>query len=348
MIKRIPAFIKKHPIALVFFALCLIFPFVVTRTYFTRVLMEVFFFTALGNAWNIIGGYGKQTSWASSIFFSIGAYTTIILFAGSGQAGGKIIPALEISPWISVWLAIALAIVLAVIIGWPCFRLRGVFFSIATIACTTIFRQLLIYFERFTGGSLGLSFKIRSGNTLWGLHFDTDLPYYFVAFVWMIITTLIIKYIDSHKLGYYLRAICEDQDASESLGMKSQNVKLLAFIISSAMMAFTGMLYVFKAGFADPNTFASQDMSVRIGIVAILGGMGTIWGPLVGALISIPMLELSNAYLQDFGGGGAGWALYGLLIVVIVLFKPNGVISLYEDIKAKYFKKKSAGGDSVA
>ncbi|MBW7572051.1 branched-chain amino acid ABC transporter permease [Caproiciproducens faecalis] len=350
MIKNIfnPATIKKHPVALAFMVICLIFPFVISRTYFTRVLMEVFFFAALGNAWNIIGGYGKQTSWASSIFFSIGAYTTIILFAGSGQAGGKIIPALGISPWISVWLGIALALLLAVVIGWPCFRLRGVFFSIATIACTTIFRQLLIYFERFTGGSLGLTFKIRSGNTLWGLHFDTDLPYYFVAFIWMIITTLIVVYIDSHKLGYYLRAICEDQDAAESLGMKSQNVKLKAFLISSAMMAFTGMLYVFKTGFADPNTLASQDMSVRIGIVAILGGMGTIWGPLVGALISIPLLELSNAYLQDLGGGGAGWALYGLLIVVMVLFKPNGIVSIVEDIKAKYFAKKTVGGDRIA
>jgi len=166
--------------------------------------------------------------------------------------------------------------------------------------------------------------------------------------VWMIITTLIIVYIDSHKLGYYLRAICEDQDAAESLGMKSQNVKLQAFIISSAMMAFTGMLYVFKTGFADPNTLASQDMSVRIGIVAILGGMGTIWGPTVGALITIPLLELSNAYLQDFGGGGAGWALYGLLIVIMVLFKPNGIVSLVDDIKAKFFAKKAVGGDNVA
>jgi branched-chain amino acid transport system permease protein len=285
----------------------------------------------MGNAWNIIGGYGRQTSWASATFFSVGAYTSIILFT---RYGG-------VSPWISVLIGMGLATLLAVVVGLPCFRLRGVFFSIATIACTTIFRQLLIYFENFTGGSLGLAFKIRTGNSLLNLYFTRDTPYYFVAFVWMLITVGIVLYVENHKLGYYLRAVCEDQDAAESLGIKSSRVKLQAFILSCIMLAFTGTLYVFKTGFADPNTLASHDMSIRIGIVAILGGMGTIWGPTVGALISVPLLELSNAYLQSLGGGGAGWALYGLLIVLMVLFRPSGIISIWTDTMEMIRKKKN-------
>ena len=324
-------FIKKHPVVLIFIAICSIFPMVNTNTYFTRVLMEVFFFAAMGNAWNIIGGFGKQTSWASSVFFSVGAYTSIILYTRCG----------EISPWISVILGMALAAALAVIIGLPCFRLRGVFFSIATIACATIFRQLLIYFEGFTGGSLGIAFKIRSGNSLWKLHFDSDIPFYYIALVWMLVTVGIVIYIKRNKLGYFLRAICEDQDAAESLGIESAKIKLNAFIISSMMLAFTGTIYVFKTGFAEPNTLASHDMAIRIGIVAILGGMGYVWGPTLGALISVSLLELSNAYLQNFGGGVAGWALYGLLIILIVLFRPNGLISLWDDQKERFMKRKA-------
>lgn len=323
--------IKKHPIALLFIAICIIFPMVSTNQYFVRVLMEVFFFAAMGNAWNIIGGFGRQTSWASSIFFAVGAYTSILLFT---RYGG-------VSPWISVIIGMAIAVVLAIVVGLPCFRLRGVFFSIATIASATIFRQLLIYFEKFTGGSLGLTFKIRHGSSLWNLHFDSEMPFYYIALIWMLVTVGIVVYVERNKLGYFLKAICEDQDAAESLGIKASRVKLQAFIISSMMLSFTGTLYVFKTGFADPNTLASHDMAIRIGIVAILGGMGYIWGPTLGALISVPLLELSNAYLQNFGGGVAGWALYGLLIVLIVLFRPNGVISFWDDIKEIIAKRQT-------
>jgi branched-chain amino acid transport system permease protein len=322
--------IKRHPIILLFIAICGIFPIVNTNQYLVRVLMEVFFFAAMGNAWNIIGGFGKQTSWASSVFFAVGSYTSIILFT---RYGG-------VSPWISVILGMAFAAGLAVIIGKPCFRLRGVFFSIATIACTTIFRQMLIYFESFTGGSLGLSFKIRKGNSLWNLHFDSDIPFYYIALIWMLITVAIVIYIERNKLGYFLRAICEDQDAAESLGIESAKIKLKAFVVSSMMLAFTGTIYVFKTGFAEPNTLASHDMAIRIGIVAILGGMGYVWGPTLGALISVLLLEISNTYLQDFGGGAAGWALYGLLIVLIVLFRPNGLISLFDAFKERFAKRK--------
>lgn len=322
--------IKKRPMAILFMIVCVVFPFAVRSQYLVRVLMEVFFFAAMGNAWNIIGGYGRQTSWASATFFSVGAYTSIILYT---RYGG-------ISPWISVFLGMALAAALAVLIGFPCFRLRGVFFSIATISCATIFRQLMIYFEGFTGGSLGIAFKIRKGNSLWKLHFNSDIPFYYVALAWMLVTVLIVVYIERHKLGYYLKAICEDQDAAESLGINASNIKLQAFVISCMILAVTGTIYVFKTGFADPNTLASHDMSIRIGIVAILGGMGTIWGPTLGALISVPLLELSNAYLQGLGGGGAGWALYGLLIVLMVLFRPNGVISIAEDVKEALNRRK--------
>ena len=282
---------------------------------------------------NIIGGYGKQTSWASSVFFAIGAYTSTLLFV---RYGG-------VSPLISVWLGMALAALLAVIIGLPCFRLRGVYFAIATIACTTIFRQLLIYFSDFTGGNLGIPFPIMIRNDPFNLIFTNFFlrPYYFIALAWLVVTIIIVFIIENSRLGYSLRAICDDQDAAESLGIESSKVKLQAFVISAMMLSFTGTLYAFQLRMVDPETFASHNMSIRIAIVAILGGMGTKFGPLVGALVAIPLLEVSNTYLMRIGHGGAGWVLYGLLIVVIVLFRPNGIISIFDSAK-EYLAKIAA------
>jgi branched-chain amino acid transport system permease protein len=313
--------------------------------YFIRIGMDILFFTAMGNAWNIIGGYGRQTSWASATFFAIGAYTSILLYVG--PPGGI---SLQITPFISMWVGVALSVLVAVIIGLPCFRLRGVYFAIATIACTTIFRQLIIYFQTFTGGNLGIPFPNLPQSRPFHLIFTDFLfrPYYFMALVWAIITTGIVFFIERNRLGYHLRAICEDQDAAESLGVVSSLVKLKAFMLSAAMLSITGTLYVFMLRMVDTITYASHNLSIRIALVAILGGMGTKFGPLLGALVTIPLLELSNAYLARIGHGGAHWFLYGLLIVVIVLFRPNGIVSFFESAKTYIAKKRTAGESSAA
>jgi len=111
-------------------------------------------------------------------------------------------------------------------------------------------------------------------------------------------------------------------------------------MLSAAMLSITGTLYVFMLRMVDTITYASHNLSIRIALVAILGGMGTKWGPLFGALVTIPLLEVSNAYLARVGHGGAHWVLYGLLIVVIVLFRPNGIVSLFDIAKASFAKKK--------
>jgi branched-chain amino acid transport system permease protein len=312
--------LKNHPIATGFVVACVILPAIFRSPYLIRVFTEVFFFAAMGCAWNIIGGFGKQTSWASASFLAVGGYTSIIMYM---RLGG-------ISPWLTIFAGMALSVILAIAIGLPCFRFRGVFFAIATIACVTIARQLLIYFRSFTGGTLGLALNIRTQDSFVDMAFLNDEPYYYLTLAWMLAVVFITVWVERSRLGYYLKAMSEDQDAAESLGIRSHRMKLIAFIISSVILSATGTLYTFKMAYTDPNLIASFDISVRIGITAILGGMGTIWGPVLGSLICIPMLEVSNYYLADFGGGGAGYALYGLLIVLVVLFRPNGVISLYD------------------
>ena len=323
--------VKKLIAPLVFFAFLIILPNFFSKTYYTRVLMEVFYFAALGIAWNILGGYGRQTCWCAATFFACGAYTSMLCYLRLG----------EMSPFISVFIGMAVACVAALIIGLPCFKLNGVFFSIATIACATIFRNLLIIFDEFTGGTLGLAFKIRTQTSLWKMSYMADLPYYYIALGMLAVAIIVEIVFVNSKLGYYLQAIRDDQVAAESLGIRSDRVKMGALLVCACLLAATGTVYAFKVGYIDPNVVASHDMSIRIGIMAIIGGMGTIWGPVVGAFIGIPLQEIANKYFASMGGGGAGYAMFGLMIVIIVLFRPAGVISLWEPLVKKV--KKLAG-----
>ncbi|MGI6161434.1 MAG: branched-chain amino acid ABC transporter permease [Christensenellales bacterium] len=323
-------FIKKHPIMLIFLALCLIVPAVLRNEYLLRVFCEMFFYAALGSAWNILGGFGRQTSWCSASFFAMGAYTTMLFFINGGG----------VSPWLTIWLGMAIAGVLAVIIGLPCFRLRGVFFSIATISFASIVRQILFYFNDFTGGAQGLKFQIRTENSFINLSFLNETSWYYVAMALMLVTVAVTAIINRSKMGYYLKAIREDEDAAESLGIRAHRLKLIAFIISAMLIAAIGTFYGFKMSYIDPNSVASHDLSIRIGVTAIIGGMGTIWGPVLGAFVAIPMLEIANYYLSTVGGGGAGFALYGLAMILIVLLRPNGLISLFDGLKDRIIAKR--------
>jgi len=173
----------------------------------------------------------------------------------------------------------------------------------------------------------------------------SEVPFYYIALVLLLICVLIVSLIVRSKLGFYLRVIKEDQDAGESLGVKSHKVKLIALIISAVMMSILGTFYSFKIKYIDPQSVASYDVAVRIGITAIIGGLGTKWGPVIGAFITIPLLELANYYLSTLGGGGVGFAIYGVLMIVIVLFEKGGLIAIFAKLKniiLNLFKKNSA------
>lgn len=319
------AFLKKQTFGLVFLVLLCVAPLFIKNAYILSLFSEIFFFAAMGCAWNILGGFGRQISWCSASFVAVGAYTTSIFFI---KGGG-------VSPWITIWLGIVLAVVLAVIIGLPCFRLRGVFFSIATISFATIVRQLLLNFPDFTGGAQGLTFKIRTQSNFWELAFKKNTTWFYVALVLMIITIVITMLIDRSRMGYYLKAVREEEDAAESLGVRAHKLKLRAFVISAALMAAIGCFYAFMKAYIDPTSFASHDLSVKIGVVAILGGMGTIWGPVLGAFVTLPVMEAANFSLSNVGQGGAGLALYGLIMVLVIMLRPNGLISLFNNVKIK-------------
>lgn len=326
--EKAQAFIKKNVIAIVFIVLCAVFPVFIKSNYWRKLMSEIFFFAALGCAWNIIGGFGRQTSWAHAAFFSAGAYSGVLMFLYFGA-----------SPWIGMLGGIVISVILAIAIGLPTFKLRGTYFAIATIACCTIVEKLLMYFSDFSGGSSGRSLPVLAEKSLWMLNFKNEMPFFYIGLVLMLLCVLLNWIIRQSRLGYYLRAIREDEVAAESLGIHTYRVKLFALIISAAITAIVGTIYAFRLRYVDPATFGSHDVAVRIGMIAIVGGLGTIWGPVLGAVLTVPLLQLGSSYLGNVGGGGLAWVIYGLIIILFVLFQPGGLVALFEKIFAALKKR---------
>lgn len=293
----------------------LIIPGFASNNYIISILVTCFIFAALGVAWNIIGGYGAQISWCHSSFVAIGAYSNFILSTS-----------FNLSPFLSLPLGIIISVVFATIVGYGTFRLRGAYFSIATIAFAESLRISLQYFDKLTKGAAGIYVTYR-GHSFWELTFDNDIPFYYIALALLIVITLITYRFTKSRTGYYLGAIKGDEDAAESLGIEAFRVKLRAFQLSAIITSVVGAIYASFLTYIAPTSTAGFDLSIKIGVVAIVGGLGTIWGPVLGAFIIIPLIEFANVLLGQYGGGNM---LYGLLLILIVIFKPTGIISLFD------------------
>ena len=315
---------KEKVIVLALLALALLLlPSVVRSKYIISVIVTCFLYACFGMSWNILGGYGGQISWCHAAFASIGAYTALIFNIR-----------FDMSPLVSMPIGVFLSCVLATIIGKVSFRYRGPFFAITTIAFGEILRVLLLNMKSITGGSAGL-YVPYSGEKPWHLVFKSDLPFYYIALGLMTVILLIIKFLESSKMGYYLRTIRGDEDAAQSLGMDTSKIKLRAFQLSAAIISVAGMVYGCYMGYIEPQTMCGLDLSIKIGAVVIIGGIGHLWGPVIGAFIVIPAIELASALLGNVGGVGGTQLLYGLILIVVVILRPDGIISLFDRTSKK-------------
>lgn len=310
-------------IGFVLLVIALIFPIFVSGNYLISILVSCFIFASLGVAWNIIGGYGAQISWCHAAFVSVGAYTNFILATNFG-----------LSPFLTMPLGMLISFVLATVIGYGTFQLRGAYFSIATIAFAESVRILLQYCSGITKGAAGIYVTYR-GNSFFDLTFKNDRPFYYIALFLLLITVFATYRFTKSKTGYYLSAIKGDEDATESLGIETFRVKLTAFQISAMMTSVVGAIYASFLTYIAPASTCGLDLSIKIGVIAIVGGIGTLWGPVLGAFIVIPLIELTSVLLGQHGGSQM---LYGLLLIVIVIFRPAGVISLFSAMLEKMNK----------
>jgi branched-chain amino acid transport system permease protein len=308
--------VLKGAAAVLLLAGILAFPLVVTRPFPRHVMIMVFLYAMLAQAWNILAGYCGQISLGHAVFFGTGAYTSTMLVTLFG-----------LSPWIGMLAGAGLAVLLSQIIGYPVFKLRGHYFAIATIAVGEIVQTLVINWD-WVGGARGLFVPIKRPDSLWNLQFHQERQaYYYIALGLVLLAFGLTYRLTRARTGYYFRAIREDQDAAASLGIPVAREKHRAMALSAGLTALGGTFYAQYVLFIDPESVLPLSLSILVCLVAVLGGVGTLWGPLVGAAILIPLSEWTRVTL-----GGTGKAIdllvYGALIMLISVVQPGGIMAL--------------------
>lgn len=300
-------------------------PLILHDEYLLRVLTNIFYFGALGTAWNLIGGFAGQLSLGHAALFSLSAYATGLLFMAYG-----------ITPIVGFIAGVICSLLGAVVMGYPCFRLRGPYFALATLSFNEIVRILLLYFRNFTYGSVGLTLPFRGSEPM-NLRFVSAEPYYYLALGILLASVYASFRIYGSRLGYYLGAIRNDHDAAEALGVDLMKTKMTALLISAGLTGVVAVFYTVYIGYLDPDSVCSIDLSIKIALIGIIGGMGSVWGPALGAGMLIPMTEVSNA-LFGSGRAGASMILYGVLMIGICIFSPRGLIVLLEGVDRTFWR----------
>jgi len=279
-------------------------PFLFQARYSQHVLILVLLYITLGSAWNILGGFAGQLSLGHAAFFGIGAYTAAIIASKTA-----------LSPWWAVILGPVVVLPIALIVGWICFRLRGPYFTLATIAVGEVVRLVALNWSQLTGGAVGIVIRpsIFSGTS--------KIPYYYIILILTSVTVALSHRISRRKLGYYLMAIREDEETAESIGIDTTRYKLAALAISATLTAIGGAFYANYFMFVDPTIVLPLALSVEIVLMAIVGGLGTVAGPVLGAVL----LKLSSeVFRNEFSK--ANLLIYGALLVVVILFMPGGLM----------------------
>ncbi len=280
------------------------------------ILAFTYLFAGLAASWNIIAGFGGQFSLAHGVFFGVGAYTVALLYLRAG-----------ISPWLGLLPAMLLGAVISALISWPTFRLRGPFFAIATMALNEVAAVFANYFDHLTGGPRGLLIPFRAG--LANMIFVERWKYALLTGMFMVLVVIVSLVLLRSRLGYYLLAVREDEDAARAAGIPALRVKILGMMISAALTAMGGGLFAMFVRVIDPPTlFSLQDVGVKFALLTLIGGMGTIWGPVLGAMLIVPLENFLRTWLSDVLPGGH-YIVLGLFMILAARFMKRGVVGAY-------------------
>ncbi len=298
-------------------ALAIALPFAFEpRGYGIRILCLALLFAAMAQAWNIVAGLANQISLGHAAFFGIGAYTSTLLLIHVG-----------LSPWLGMIAAAVLGGLAALLISLPTMRLRGHYFALATLAFGEVMRVVANSWGGLTGGPVGISVPF-SQPSLALMQFRETRSSYWLMLGALVVVTLIFVAIKRSRLGYRLRAIKENADAAEVIGVDTTRTKIVAAVISGALTAALGTLYAQFQFFFDPDTvFGVASISVRMAMIAIVGGIGTAAGPILGAFFVIPLEEIAN---QVFSAQAAGLSqlVFGVLLILVILVEPRGFMAI--------------------
>lgn len=297
---------------LVICALILI-PVLVEQRFYRNIMTLVFLWGAIAGAWNILGGYAGKFSLGNAAFFGTGAYTSSILFVKLG-----------ISPWLGMLVGMLISVCLALLLGIITLRLKGKFFALCTIAFATLMEIAAIHLRDLTAGAEGLLIPWKPG--LGNMLFESDLTWVYVIMAFMLIVYFSCRWLESSRMGYSWTALRGNEEAAESLGINTLTAKLSAFAISAAFTSIGGTLYAQYTMFIEPIYVLGLELSTQIALYAIIGGMGSAAGPMIGAAVITP-LEITLRSSFPALASGASLAMYALLLILVVLFLPKGFVA---------------------
>jgi branched-chain amino acid transport system permease protein len=310
-----PTLYRKLPLAIAA-AAALALPLVVTSPTYLHILILLFLYAYLTTSWNLVGGFAGVLPLGHATFVGIGAYTSTVL---SLQYG--------ISPWIGMLVGALLASLAGVLIGLPTFKMRGAYFALATIAFAEGIRVMvenIDYLGPFQlNGPRGLQIPpLKTG--LASFMFATKEPYYYIILC-MLAGVIVLTYLISRsKLGYYLVAGGEEPEAAQALGVNVARAKLIAMAMSAFFTAFAGTFWAQFTLYIHPKSVMSLDISFEIAFIALIGGRGSIAGPLLGAFLLRPVSDFSRIYFGD-KLPGLHLIIFGVVLILVMLYQPRGL-----------------------
>lgn len=298
----------------------IIAPFIASQTYIMHILIIIFIFATLSQSWNLLAGYAGQISVGHATFFGMGAYTLGLLTLYLTYFRNNPWPALILGGFVASLVGLALGII--------CFRLRGPFFALATLAATEVIRLIIMNTE-FTKGAIGIIIPTPPSisTPFFIIDFREKLPYYYISLIMMLISFYIVYLISNSRYGLLLQSIRDDEDAAISLGVNSFKLKLLTIFISGFIGGVAGALYAVYISYIDPALDPGGVLTFFTSIdpilISVIGGMGTIIGPFLGAVLRFGVGE----YLRMTFGWRAGMDLivFGVLFMIIFLIAPEGI-----------------------
>jgi branched-chain amino acid transport system permease protein len=293
-------------------------PWLITSSFALEILVRILLFAFIGTSWNLLGGYAKQLSLGHVAFFGLGAYTSTLMEINFG-----------ISPWIGMVVGGFVGMSASLPIGWLCFRLKGPYFTISTIATANVLMLIFLKFRDFAYGAEGTTIP-NLGNAPLMMQFETKTPYYYIVLGLLVISLAITAWIERSRVGYYLIALGEDEDAAEASGVDVVKVKRNIYMLSAFLTGLAGTFYTQYIYFIDPQTAFSFNVSIEAALVSIVGGIGTLWGPVIGTVL----LETTTALLQSYLGnsiGGIQLTVYSLILMAVILIRPTGIVGYFKE-----------------
>ena len=304
----------------------LTFPLFPLSAFAMATMIQFLMFSIYGMGWNAIGGYGGQVDLGKAQYVGIGAYTTAVMLIRW-----------DIPFWVSMPIGVCLSVGWSFIIGYPLFRLKGHYFAIATIATSLVLKNLFEIWG-FVGAARGLEISPIKYHPpdFFRLIFKEDIYYYYVILGIFLLAILYINWFRKSRLGFQLRSIKDNEDVARSLGINVHWAKIKTYAIATAFVSVVGSFHACYIKAIEPEDTMSLDISILIALMAMLGGAGSMWGPIIGAGILIPL----KSYLKEWLGATAGLVgidliLYAAIIMIISAFEPRGIWGIIEKIRRR-------------